>query len=56
MSEYEKKNVPADRVEEAARYQASLRLKKQGEYTLEDYYAWTEDQRIELIDGIIYDM
>lgn len=30
--------------------------KKQGEYTLEDYYAWPEDQRIELIDGVIYEM
>ena len=30
--------------------------KKQGEYTLEDYYAWPEDQRVELIDGVIYDM
>lgn len=38
--------------EEAAEYH----VKKQGEYTLEDYYAWPEDQRIELIDGVIYDM
>ena len=30
--------------------------KEQGEYTLEDYYAWPEDQRIELIDGVIYNM
>ena len=30
--------------------------KRQGEYTLEDYLAWPEDQRIELIDGVIYDM
>lgn len=30
--------------------------KKPGEYTLEDYYAVPEDQRVELIDGIIYDM
>ena len=34
----------------------ALRSKKQGEYTLEDYYAWPEDERIELIDGVIYDM
>ena len=27
-----------------------------GEYTLEDYYAWPDDERIELIDGRIYDM
>lgn len=30
--------------------------KKQGEYTLEDYYAIPDDIRVELIDGVIYDM
>lgn len=30
--------------------------KKQGEYTLEDYYALPDDTRAELIDGVIYDM
>lgn len=30
--------------------------KKQGEYTLEDYYAIPNDRRVELIDGVIYDM
>ena len=30
--------------------------KKQGEYTLEDYYAIPDDRRVELIDGVIYDM
>lgn len=30
--------------------------KKQGEYTLEDYYALPDDIRVELIDGVIYDM
>ena len=30
--------------------------KCQGDYTVEDYYAWPEDERIELIDGVIYDM
>lgn len=30
--------------------------KKQGEYTLEDYYQIPDDQRVELIDGVIYDM
>ncbi|MCD8074815.1 MAG: Uma2 family endonuclease [Lachnospiraceae bacterium] len=30
--------------------------KHQGEYTLEDYLALPEDQRFELIDGVIYDM
>ena len=32
------------------------RGKKQGEFTLEDYYALPDDQRAELIDGVIYDM
>ena len=31
-------------------------MKRQGEYTLEDYYALPEEQRVELIDGVIYDM
>lgn len=30
--------------------------KKQGEYTLEDYYALPEDKRFELIDGYLYEM
>lgn len=30
--------------------------KNQGEYDLDDYYAMPEDRRVELIDGIIYDM
>lgn len=38
--------------EEASGYH----VKKQGEYTLEDYYALPDDNRIELIDGVIYDM
>ena len=50
-------------VEEAA-YQAGAsrdkydgwRGKRQGEFTLEDYYALPEDQQAELIDGVIYDM
>lgn len=41
--------------ESAVAYQTKP-VKKQGEYTLEDYYAWPEDERIELIDGVIYDM
>ena len=31
-------------------------MKKQGEYTLEDYYALPDERRVELIDGVIYDM
>lgn len=30
--------------------------KRQGEYTLEDYYELPDDQRVELIDGVIYDV
>ena len=30
--------------------------KKQGEYTVEDYYALPDDCRAELIDGVFYDM
>ncbi|MCD7820350.1 MAG: Uma2 family endonuclease [Lachnospiraceae bacterium] len=29
---------------------------RQGEYTLEDYYALPDEQRVELIDGVFYDM
>ena len=35
---------------------APYRTKKQGEYTLEDYYRLPEDQRVELIDGVLYEM
>ncbi|MCC8046230.1 MAG: Uma2 family endonuclease [Clostridiales bacterium] len=30
--------------------------KRQGDYTLEDYLALPDDRRVELIDGVIYDM
>lgn len=30
--------------------------KQQGEYTLDDYYQIPDDRRVELIDGVIYDM
>lgn len=32
------------------------RTKKQGQYTLEDFYTLPDDQRVELIDGVLYDM
>lgn len=35
---------------------ADLLAKKQGDYTAEDYYALPEDCRVELIDGVIYNM
>lgn len=33
-----------------------LLSKRQGEYTLDDYYAIPDEYRAELIDGVIYDM
>ena len=30
--------------------------KKQGEFTAEDYFNWPDDQRIEIIDGVVYNM
>ena len=32
------------------------RWKRQGEYTLDDYYALPDDEPMELIDGVFYDM
>lgn len=34
----------------------SYRIKKQGEYTLDDYYKIPDERRVELIDGVIYDV
>lgn len=34
----------------------SYQVKKQGEYTVDDYRALPDDQRMELIDGVLYDM
>ena len=36
--------------------QATYLAKKQGEFTLEDYYALPDDVRMELIDGYLYTM
>lgn len=41
-------------LKEASAY--GCNLKKQGEYTLEDYYALPDDERVELIDGEFYVM
>ena len=43
----------ANIVKESAPYYAG---KKQGEYTIDDYYSLPDDQRVELIDGVFYDM
>lgn len=40
-------------VREAA---TAYKVKRQGEYTLEDYLALPEERRVELIDGVFYDM
>ena len=42
------------KIGEAAHRYGSKIVKRQGEYTVEDYYNWPEDERIELIDGVIY--
>ena len=44
----------SDRVGEIAYAYGEHIVKRQGEYTIEDYYNWPEDERIELIDGFIY--
>ncbi len=63
--------LPADRPQEERKYAypqdtrrayvregapAYFAEKKQGEYTLEDYLALPDEQRVELIDGVFYDM
>ena len=45
---------PCDMVREDA--DALYHYKRQGEYTVEDYRSLPEDQRVELIDGVFYDM
>ena len=40
----------------AAEALGAYQAKKQGQYTLEDYYALPDDQGYELIDGVLYDM
>lgn len=37
-------------------YGSTTGRKKQGEYSIEDYYALPDERRAELIDGVIYDM
>lgn len=36
--------------------QTAYQFRRQGEYTLEDYYEIPDDIRVELIDGVIYNM
>ena len=42
--------------EEILAYELDRIDKKQGEYTIEDYYALPDEVRVELIDGVIYYM
>ncbi len=48
---YVAESMPAFKINSYGSYR-----KRQGEYTIEDYYAMPEDRRVELIDGVIYDM
>lgn len=45
-----------DVLREDSGYYAAPQLKKRGSYTVTDYYALPEEKRVELIDGIFYDM
>lgn len=53
--EYNKESYDPQKVQEAMIYEV-FRSKRQGEYTLADYYALPDERRVELIDGEIYDM
>ena len=51
--------IPAGRAKRIDRWieaEASERWPRQGEYTAEDYFALPDDIRVELIDGMMYDM
>ncbi|MBP3879783.1 MAG: Uma2 family endonuclease [Lachnospiraceae bacterium] len=39
-----------------AQFNPKSRYPRQGSYTIDDYLALPDDQRVELIDGVIYDM
>ena len=57
---YTYENLPEARGmvrESATEYKyAPVTGKKDGEYTLDDYYALPDERRVELIDGVFYDM
>lgn len=50
------KPAPSGMVKEEAFEYSVKNEKKQGEYTVDDYYALPDDMKAELIDGVIYDM
>ncbi|MCD8336414.1 MAG: Uma2 family endonuclease [Lachnospiraceae bacterium] len=51
--EWQPDTADEDQVRESS---AEYAYHRQGEYTLDDYYALPDDRRAELIDGVIYDM
>lgn len=54
LESFFKREMEIGRVkEEAAQYSTSG---KKGGYTIKDYYALPDDKRVELIDGVFYDM
>lgn len=55
IHELEKVFTEADE-NQVAEALGAYQVKKQGEYTVEDYYALPDDKRYELIDGVLYDM
>ena len=62
MSEKNKKEQKSGRpdipglIRDGAPAYDTSRWKRQGEYTLDDYYALPDDEPAELIDGVLYDM
>ena len=47
---------PSPAYRESSCRESSPPEKKQGDYTIEDYYALPDERRVELIDGVFYDM
>ena len=56
MAEYADQSQGTRVGESVAAYALDGSVKRQGEYTVDDYYALPDDRRVELIDGVIYDM
>lgn len=53
---YAIEKVLSTTIEQIKETNTAYMSKKQGEFTIEDYYAIPEDVRVELIDGVIYYM
>ena len=45
-----------DAMEDKALEEALAKMRETGPYTIEDYYALPDERRVELIDGLFYDM